>query len=53
MGVGMVAVVAPDDAEAVIARLAARGLPAWELGEIVPGTGTAQLTGAHPPGAGR
>ncbi len=47
MGVGMVAVVAPDDADAVIARLAARGLPAWELGEIVAGNGIAALHGTH------
>jgi phosphoribosylformylglycinamidine cyclo-ligase len=48
MGVGMVAVVAPDDADAVIARLAERGLPAWELGEIVEGHGVAALHGDHP-----
>ncbi|MGQ0844035.1 MAG: phosphoribosylformylglycinamidine cyclo-ligase [Sporichthyaceae bacterium] len=48
MGVGMVAVVAPDDADATIARLAARGLPAWEIGEIVAGNGLSTLTGSHP-----
>ena len=38
LGVGMIAVVAPDAADAVVARLAGRGLPAWVLGEVrVPG----------------
>jgi phosphoribosylformylglycinamidine cyclo-ligase len=48
MGVGMVAVVAPQDADAVISRLQARDLPAWVLGEITPGTGRATLRGDHP-----
>jgi phosphoribosylformylglycinamidine cyclo-ligase len=34
LGVGMVALVAPDVADAALARLAARGLPAWELGRV-------------------
>jgi phosphoribosylformylglycinamidine cyclo-ligase len=38
LGVGMVAVVAPESADAAVARLRARGLPAWVLGEVrVPG----------------
>jgi phosphoribosylformylglycinamidine cyclo-ligase len=44
MGVGMVAVVAPGDADPAIARLTARGLPAWVLGEITPGSGRAALS---------
>ena len=48
MGVGMVAVVAPDAADAALARLDARGLPSWVLGEITPGTGRAALQGQHP-----
>lgn len=44
MGVGMVAVVA--DADAALALLADRGLPAWPLGEIVTGTGEARLEDA-------
>ncbi|HEY3682869.1 MAG TPA: phosphoribosylformylglycinamidine cyclo-ligase [Streptosporangiaceae bacterium] len=48
MGVGMAAVVAAADADAALALLAERGVPAWVLGEIVPGTGEARLTGAHP-----
>ena len=47
MGVGMVAVVAPDAADAVLARLDARALPSWVLGEIMPGTGRAALQGQH------
>jgi phosphoribosylformylglycinamidine cyclo-ligase len=46
LGVGMVAVV-PDGAAAV-RLLAERGVPAWVAGEVVPGAGTARLTGAHP-----
>ncbi|WP_062070904.1 phosphoribosylformylglycinamidine cyclo-ligase [Demequina sediminicola] len=36
MGVGMVAVVAPGDADALIAASSAAGVPAWTLGTIVP-----------------
>lgn len=35
MGVGMVALVAAEDAEALIAASAAAGVPAWVLGEVV------------------
>lgn len=49
MGVGMAAVVARDDADGALATLAGRGVPAWPLGTIVPGTGTARLSGQHPP----
>lgn len=41
MGVGMVAVVAQSDAEAVIAASTAAGVPAWELGAVVPDDGRA------------
>jgi phosphoribosylformylglycinamidine cyclo-ligase len=37
MGVGMVAVVAPEDADAVAGALNAAGETAWIAGEIVPG----------------
>jgi phosphoribosylformylglycinamidine cyclo-ligase len=48
MGVGMVAVVAADDAERALRLLAERAVPAWILGEITAdGTG-AVLTGRHP-----
>jgi phosphoribosylformylglycinamidine cyclo-ligase len=34
LGVGMVAVVAPESADAAVRRLQARGLPAWVLGTV-------------------
>lgn len=43
MGVGMVAIVSADDAEALIAASNAAGVPAWTLGEIV-------LDPGHPTG---
>ncbi len=39
MGVGMIAVVAPADADSVVASLRASGENAWLLGEIEPGQG--------------
>ena len=48
MGVGMAAVLARADTDRAIGMLAGRGIPAWVLGEIVPGTGTARLAGRHP-----
>ena len=33
MGVGMIAMVAPSSVDAALARLAARGVDAWVLGE--------------------
>lgn len=39
MGVGMIAVVAADEAEGVLRRLEAQGEPAWRIGEIVAGSG--------------
>jgi phosphoribosylformylglycinamidine cyclo-ligase len=39
-GVGMAAVVAAADADAAVRLLAERGLDAWALGEVVPGSGT-------------
>jgi phosphoribosylformylglycinamidine cyclo-ligase len=48
MGVGMTAVVSRSSTDEALAVLASRGVTAWVLGEIVPGTGEAQLTGTHP-----
>lgn len=48
MGVGMVAVVGANDAGRALSLLAARGLPAWEAGQVTPGTGHARLAGRHP-----
>ncbi|GAA4131176.1 phosphoribosylformylglycinamidine cyclo-ligase [Actinomadura keratinilytica] len=44
LGVGMVAIVAPERADAALELLAGRGVPAWALGEIVPGTGAVHLS---------
>ncbi len=49
MGVGMAAVVARADADRALGTLASRGVRAWVLGEIVPGTGTARMSGQHRP----
>ena len=43
MGVGMVAVVRADDADAVVRELRAAGEEAWVAGEVVPGDGTVVL----------
>ncbi|MFD6095451.1 phosphoribosylformylglycinamidine cyclo-ligase [Nocardiopsis flavescens] len=48
MSVGMVAVVAAQDAERALEVLSERGVPAWRLGTVTPGTGTAHLNGDHP-----
>jgi len=48
MGVGMTAVLAPGDADRAIALLRERGMKAWYLGEVVAGTGRAELAGRHP-----
>ena len=48
MGVGMTAVVSRSSADKALGVLASRGVTAWVLGEIVPGTGEARLTGTHP-----
>lgn len=51
-GVGMVALVAPDAADAAVALLGAYGVTAWIAGDVVPGAaeaaGRVGLTGQHP-----
>jgi phosphoribosylformylglycinamidine cyclo-ligase len=47
MGVGMTAVVAKADAGKALGMLASRGVTSWVLGEVIPGTGEARLTGSH------
>ena len=47
MGVGMAAVVGHADADRALRLLATRGVPAWVLGTVVPGSGGARLTGRH------
>jgi len=48
MGVGMVAVLPPDDVDRALAVLTARHVPAWVAGEVVAGDGGVRLTGSHP-----
>jgi phosphoribosylformylglycinamidine cyclo-ligase len=52
MGVGMVALVAPSDADKALAVLAARGLTAWVAGtatpRATPGAGKTTLVAEHP-----
>jgi phosphoribosylformylglycinamidine cyclo-ligase len=48
MGVGMVAIVARDDADGAVGLLRHSGVPAWQIGEIAEGTGHARLTGRYP-----
>ncbi|MWA05105.1 phosphoribosylformylglycinamidine cyclo-ligase [Actinomadura sp. LD22] len=43
LGVGMAAIVAAEAADEALRLLAARGVPAWALGEITEGTGQAVL----------
>ena len=47
MGVGMVAIVPRDDVDRTLALLTARHVPAWELGVMVPGDGSAVLEGTY------
>jgi phosphoribosylformylglycinamidine cyclo-ligase len=46
-GVGMLAVLAAQDADRAVATLAGRGVPAWLAGEVQAGEGV-RLTGRHP-----
>jgi phosphoribosylformylglycinamidine cyclo-ligase len=48
MGVGMVAVVPPDDVDRTLALLTARHVPAWVVGQVTAGDGSVTLTGTHP-----
>jgi phosphoribosylformylglycinamidine cyclo-ligase len=45
MGIGMVAVVAPEDADAVVSSCDAAGAPARAIGEVIAGDGTVSLVG--------
>jgi phosphoribosylformylglycinamidine cyclo-ligase len=47
MGVGMVALVAPDDVDRSLALLTARHVPVWVAGEVVAGDGGVTMTGSH------
>jgi phosphoribosylaminoimidazole (AIR) synthetase len=43
MGIGMAMVVSPYYAQSVVSRLVDSGQVAYEIGEIVPGTGKVRL----------
>jgi phosphoribosylformylglycinamidine cyclo-ligase len=47
MGVGMMAVVSPEDTDRALAFLRNRGLEAWAAGEVVDGTGDVVMVGSH------
>lgn len=47
MGVGMFAIVAPDDADRAMAYLAGRGVEAWHAGDVIDGTGMVRMLGSH------
>jgi phosphoribosylformylglycinamidine cyclo-ligase len=47
MGVGMTAIVGQDDVTAALGLLEERGVAAWTLGTIEPGTGQARLTARY------
>ncbi len=48
MGVGMVAVVPPDEAEVALSVLGARGVDAWVVGELTAGEGQVHMVGKRP-----
>jgi phosphoribosylformylglycinamidine cyclo-ligase len=50
MGVGMMAVVAPNDHDRALAFLRGRGLDAWKIGDIIDGSGTVQMIGSYTSG---
>jgi phosphoribosylformylglycinamidine cyclo-ligase len=47
MGVGMFTVVSSDDADRAMAYLTGRGVEAWQVGEIIEGTGQVQMMGQY------
>jgi phosphoribosylformylglycinamidine cyclo-ligase len=47
LGVGMIAAVSAESAVSALALLAARGVPAWRIGEVVPGNGTVLMQGDY------
>ena len=47
MGVGMFAVVAASDADRAMALLMRRGVEAWQVGEVIAGTGEVQMLGSY------
>ena len=47
MGVGMFAIVSADDADRAMAYLTGRGVEAWQVGEVIEGTGQVQMMGQY------
>lgn len=47
MGVGMFAIVSSDDADRAMAYLTGRGIEAWQVGEVIEGTGQVQMVGQY------
>jgi phosphoribosylformylglycinamidine cyclo-ligase len=47
MGIGMVALVDPADADAAVGALANRGIEAWIAGSVLPGEGVARLVASY------
>lgn len=47
MGVGMFAIVSSDDADRAMAYLTGRGVEAWQVGEVIDGTGDVQMMGQY------
>ena len=47
MGVGMFAIVSSDDADRAMAYLTGRGVEAWQVGEVIDGSGQVQMMGQY------
>ncbi|MFV2102493.1 phosphoribosylformylglycinamidine cyclo-ligase [Micromonospora sp. LOL_024] len=47
LGVGMFAIVSAEDADRALATLTGRGVDAWQVGEIIEGTGEVRMVGQH------
>ncbi|MFC7535275.1 phosphoribosylformylglycinamidine cyclo-ligase [Actinoplanes sp. GCM10030250] len=47
MGVGMFAIVSSDDADRAMAYLTGRGVEAWQVGEVIEGSGEVQMMGSY------
>jgi phosphoribosylformylglycinamidine cyclo-ligase len=47
MGVGMMAITAPSDADRAVRLLEERGLIAWRAGEVIHGDGRVRLIGRY------
>jgi len=47
MGVGRLAIISAPDCDRALAFLRGRGVDAWQIGEIIEGTGNVQMLGSH------